>query len=70
KYYKKILPQILNFLDEGFKNIVVIFEIDPGQNKTLGALIHRTFTNRLKSLKTKNDLAWLNRFIVIELTNK
>lgn len=70
KYYKKILPQILELLNLGFKEITIIFEIDPGQNQTLSALIHKTFAKYKLSLQTKNDLAELNRFLILNLDNK
>lgn len=69
KYYKQLLPQVLELLNLGFKNISLLLEIDPGQNQILSTLIHKTFSHNLKSLKTKNDLAGLNRLIVIELNN-
>jgi release factor glutamine methyltransferase len=63
KYYRELFTQIKNL--ETLKNITIICEIDPSQDKSLSELAQNNWPKA--QIQIKNDLAGLSRFVTIKM---
>lgn len=68
KYYRRLLLEINKLPYKEGREILLIMEIDPQQDKALTKLTKQTFALAIKNLTTKNDLSGTGRFIIAKLS--